>query len=75
MQIEIASCSIELLEEADQVATIGRGGQLTRPQDISPRHGSRYNNSLQSYFFGPIEERRNEHPRGIDDFGLLRNIR
>ena len=32
-------------------ATIGRGGQLTRPQDISPRCGSRYNNGLQSYFF------------------------
>jgi hypothetical protein len=54
-------------------ATIGGGGQPTRPQDISPRHGSRYNNSLQCYFFGTIEERRNEHPRGIDDLGLLRN--
>jgi hypothetical protein len=54
-------------------ATIGRGGQLTRPQDISSRRGSRYNNGLQSYFFGPIEERRNEHLRRIDDFGLLRN--
>ena len=47
MRIEIASRSIELLEEADQVA---RGGQLTRPQEISPRCGSRYNNGLQSYF-------------------------
>jgi hypothetical protein len=72
MRIEIASRSIELLEEADQVA---RGGQLTRPQEISPRCGSRYNNGLQSYFFGPIEERRNEHWRGIYDLGLLRNSR
>ena len=48
MLIEIASRSIELLEDADQVA---RGGQLTRPQEISPRCGSRYNNGLQSYFF------------------------
>jgi hypothetical protein len=31
-------------------ATIGRGGQPTRPQDISPRRGSQYNNGLQSYF-------------------------
>ena len=54
-------------------ATIGRGGKLTRPQDISPRRDSRYNIGFQSYFFGPIDERRNEHPRRIDDFGLLRN--
>ena len=33
-------------------ATIGRGGQPTRPQDISPRHGSRYNNSLHVTFLG-----------------------
>ena len=48
MLIEIASRSIELLEEADQVA---RGGQLTRPQDISPRCGSRYNNGFNLTFF------------------------
>jgi hypothetical protein len=72
MRIEIASRNVELLEEADQVA---HGGQLTRPQEIGPRFGSRYNNGLQSYFFGPIEERRNEHSRGIYDLGLLRNSR
>ena len=31
-------------------ATIGRGGQLTRPQDISPRCGSRYNNGFNLTF-------------------------
>jgi hypothetical protein len=74
--VAAAARQVELLEEADQSgATIGRGGQLTKPQDISPRRDSRYNNGLRAYFFGPIEERRNEHPRRIYDFGLLRNSR